>query len=72
MEGGCIVGAAAKEVRASWSSLIIIWSYERVRASAMHVNKIRMMNDNFELLFQKVLMFEKYLLMPYDCSFIFS
>jgi hypothetical protein len=45
---------------------------ERVRASAMHVNKIRMMNDNFELFFQKVLMFEKYLVMPSHCSSIFS
>ena len=45
---------------------------ERVRASAMHVNKIRMMNDNFELFFQKVLMFEKYLLMPFSCDTLFS
>jgi hypothetical protein len=54
----CNVEAAAKEVWASWSSLIF-WSYarcksERVRSTAMHVNKKTMMNDNFEHLFQKV------------------
>jgi uncharacterized membrane protein len=60
--------AAAAEVVASWSRLIIIFGVMRgVRAifyTVMHVNKKRMMNKNLNSFIRNFLVFEKYLLMP--------
>ena len=59
MEGGCIVGAAAKEVGTSWLSLIFgvvgeSESYLLHTRSVMHVNKKIVMNKNLNPLFQIV------------------
>jgi hypothetical protein len=40
--------------------------------TVMHVNKKRVMNQNLNPFIRKFLAFEKYLLMPSLCRFLFS
>ena len=78
MVGSFVVGAAAKEVGTSWSSLILIFgvvgeseSYLLHTRSVMHVNKKIVMNKKFESPFSDSFLYLKNISLCLICIIIF-
>jgi hypothetical protein len=76
--GACIVGAAANKIGTSWSSWILILELcsrnnRELYLIIFHLPKLkRVMNQNLKSFFRRFLVFEKLMLMLYQCDFVFS